>query len=147
MNGNFSGQLHFNHTDDNLQPTVTTIAEFLAFVAPNSRVLLCAIDADGKVMGESFDDYEKAERWAIEKNDAGCNLYWTVNLVRKGVTGKPDKTEIQAARGFWADADPNVKCFGSYEAARTGSGALTFSYTMDGSHNLKLFTRYCSFLS
>ena len=28
-----------------------------------------------------------------------------------------------------------------------GSGALTFSYTMDGSHNLKLFTRYCSFLS
>jgi transposase len=30
---------------------------------------------------------------------------------------------------------------------RGGSGALTFSYTMDGSHNLKLFTRYCSFLS
>jgi hypothetical protein len=31
--------------------------------------------------------------------------------------------------------------------SRRGSGALTFSYTMDGSHNLKLFTRYCSFQS
>jgi hypothetical protein len=96
-----------------------TIPEFLKFLQPDSRFLLAAIHAHtGEIVAESFSDYEQAEAWALGLNEQGNNLYYTVNLVSKGLSRKPAKSDIQATRAFWADIDPNIKRHGSYLAAR-----------------------------
>jgi hypothetical protein len=96
------------------------ISEFLAFLQPDSRFLLVAIHPNtSEITAESFTDYPQAETWALDWNGKGWNLYYTVNLTRRGLSKKASKADIQAARAFWADVDPDTKRSGDYLTART----------------------------
>src|SRR5918992_4871309 len=98
-----------------------TISEFLALITGGQgRIHLSAIEPDGHIAGRVFADYGAAEKWALEQNQAGFNIYYTANIVRKGFNGnKPSKEDIEGVREWYADADPHPEMFsGNYHAAR-----------------------------
>src|SRR5918992_3098432 len=98
-----------------------TISEFLALITGGQgRIHLSAIKPDGHIAGRVFADYRAAEEWALEQNQAGFNIYYTANIVRKGFNGnKPSKEDIEGVREWYADADPHPEMFGgNYHAAR-----------------------------
>lgn len=57
----------------------------------------------GRWFGE---DWQGATQWATAENEAGRNLYWTLNYVTPGLNKKPRKTDIIGIRGFGVDIDP-----------------------------------------
>ena len=62
--------------------TPSTIAEFLDWLRPGGSVALTSIVPDGKTATATFSDYTAAERWALEQNDAGRNVYFTPQPTR-----------------------------------------------------------------
>lgn len=52
------------------------------------------------------DDAQAAAQWAVQENAKGYNLYWTVNIVRRGLDKKPNKDDMRAARFVHVDLDP-----------------------------------------
>jgi len=69
---------------------------------------LVAIKPDtGDVRGTWFgNNAPAAARWASGQNSGGANVYWTVNVTRRGFNGKPKKTDIAGARFLHVDVDP-----------------------------------------
>ena len=68
---------------------------------------LCSIVPDGDCDGRWFgDDKVSACAWAIDENESGKNLYWTVNRVTPGCNKKPKKSDIISARFAHVDIDP-----------------------------------------
>jgi hypothetical protein len=101
--------------------TPTAIAEFLTLITGGQgRIHLSAIKPDGCIAGKVFADYKAAEEWALEQNQAGSNIYYTANIVRRGFNGnKPNKRDIEGVREWYADVDPHPEIFGGdYPAAR-----------------------------
>ncbi|MCF8190243.1 MAG: RepB family DNA primase [Polynucleobacter sp.] len=59
----------------------------------------------------------QAEAWVSGANAQGRNCYFHTNI--SDVTSKRlSKLDVKAARFAWADIDPDIKQFGSYEKAR-----------------------------
>lgn len=68
---------------------------------------LCSIGESGGVAGRWFGkDVEAATKWAVSRNVAGANIYWTVNVVRERLNQKPGKADIAFARFAHVDIDP-----------------------------------------
>lgn len=93
--------------------------EDLNFNADDARLLfeqldhihLVAIHPDPPQSNKPFGQYfgvkvDQALEWARKANGNGYNVYWTLNYVGPGVRTKPDKDQIQAARGAHCDKDP-----------------------------------------
>jgi len=51
-------------------------------------------------------EVEEAANFAVRENAKGYNVYWTVNIVRRGYHHKPKKDHIDAARFAHVDVDP-----------------------------------------
>lgn len=83
------------------------VRDFLANTV-SDHIHLIAIPPDGQPLpyGGHFDDADSAAQWAIKQNAKGYNLYWTVNIVRKGVEKKPAKSDMIGARFLHVDVDP-----------------------------------------
>ena len=60
---------------------------------------------------------KEAGDWAANENTAGFNVYWGVNQSDE-INAKSKEADITHARFCWADIDPQVKQYGSYEEAR-----------------------------
>jgi hypothetical protein len=68
---------------------------------------LVAIVPDGIAQGRYLGaDVEKAVAWAIARNEAVQNVYFTVNRVRSGCHKKPTKADIIEVRYAHLDIDP-----------------------------------------
>jgi hypothetical protein len=65
----------------------------------------------GDVFGSNFaTDIEAAIKFCATYNDAGFNVYWTVNRVKDGFTGKKaSKSDIVAGRFVHVDIDPPIE--------------------------------------
>lgn len=86
--------------------TPTTIAEFLDWLRPAGSVALTSIVPDGKTTTATFTDYADAERWALEQNGAGRNVYFTPQPTRGPVNKKPTKADIARVEFLFVDLDP-----------------------------------------
>lgn len=92
--------------DARLLPDEVAIREFLAEVIADD-IHLAAIEPDGPITGRYFgDDVESAAQWAVARNAAGGNVYWSVNRADAGVRAKPAKRDIRLARFAHVDIDP-----------------------------------------
>lgn len=84
------------------------VAEFFAKTIPD-QVHLSVIDPKRHQPVEGMDfgtNAQAAAMWALERNAAGMNVYYTVNRVRSGVATKPSKGDIIAVRFAHVDVDP-----------------------------------------
>ena len=65
-------------------PCPNAIADALVKFVPNGPVTLSAIEPDAGMRGSATfqmpEGAEDAVKWAVEKNVAGNNVYWGVNL-------------------------------------------------------------------
>jgi putative DNA primase/helicase len=90
------------------QQTPIEVRKFFNKTIPD-QMHLTAIDPNKirPTIGKDFGtDAEAASRWALERNTEGCNVYFTVNLVRDGVNSKPSKADIEGIRFGHVDIDP-----------------------------------------
>lgn len=88
-----------------MSPDSLAIASFLGAIGQGLH--LCSIGPYGGCTGRWFgEDIAAATEWAVPENDAGKNLYWTVNLVAEGCNKKPGKADIVATRFVHVDIDP-----------------------------------------
>jgi hypothetical protein len=72
-----------------------------------NQIHLVAIIPDGPAYGRVFGrDVSAATAWALQENESGRNIYFTVNEVEPGCHKKPVKSEIVAARFCHVDIDP-----------------------------------------
>lgn len=84
----------------------TDIAEFLGR-SLRTDIHLVSIVPDGGTHGRHFGaDAALATEWAIAQNEAGKNVYFTVNLVRPACHKKPTKGDIVGVRFAHIDIDP-----------------------------------------
>lgn len=83
------------------------VQETQKFLRDLDDIHLVAIEQDGPASGRHFaEDSRAATPWALEYNQGGANVYWTVNPVRAGLHKKPRKNDIVAARFAHVDIDP-----------------------------------------
>lgn len=94
--------------DEVLQPDPELCWPLLASLDQIHLVAIPAIvGTNTPVKGREFGtDIAAAVSWALERNDEGFNIYWTVNAVGPGLNWKPAKHEIEAARFAHVDIDP-----------------------------------------
>lgn len=83
------------------------VRDFLAQTI-GEHIHIIAIPPDGQPLpyGGHFDDADSAAQWVIRENAKGYNLYWTVNIVKRGVNKKPSKSDMIGARFLHVDVDP-----------------------------------------
>lgn len=93
-----------------VEPSVDTIRKFLTMLADDvGQIHLVIIDPEGSrpVEGRCFGwDVAPALAFAIARNGAGRNIYWTVNEVQRGLHKKPTKADIIGGRFAHVDIDP-----------------------------------------
>jgi hypothetical protein len=78
-----------------------------AFLSGLDQIHLVALGPGEMVSAHEFaTDAAAATTWGQMHNDAGANVYWTVNRVRDGFHRKPSKSDITAARYVHVDIDP-----------------------------------------
>lgn len=96
--------------DVNLKPDEHTARAFFKMLARQTgQVHLVAIHADGSqpVEGRDFGfDDAAAVAFAVERNAARFNIYWSVNEVRRGLHKKPSKADIVGGHFAHVDIDP-----------------------------------------
>ena len=104
-----------------VEPSVDTIRTFLTMLADDAgQIHLVVIDPEGgrPVEGRYFGwDAAPALAFAVARNEARRNVYWTVNEVRRGLHKKPTKADIIGGRFAHVDVDP-PKDGGSFDKAR-----------------------------
>jgi hypothetical protein len=97
-------------TEHTITPATDDIAKFLDMLANKiGQVHLVVIDPDGRhpLEGRDFGRHDDvALQFAIERNMAGRNIYWSVNQVRPGLHKKPTKADIISGRFAHVDIDP-----------------------------------------
>ncbi len=102
-------------------PYPDAIADALVVFVPNGPVTLSAIEPDAGMRGSATfqmpEGAEDAAKWAVEKNVAGNNVYWGVNLSNL-VNRRSKEEDIVAARFVWSDIDPKSDKGGTYATAR-----------------------------
>jgi hypothetical protein len=100
------------HQNVEPKPDLAVIEDFLSdHVVSAIHVVSIAPDKpDGdfdKIKGRYFGDAASdAAEWVARENAVGRSCYWTVNITRDGLSKKPTKADIVAARFAHADVDP-----------------------------------------
>lgn len=110
------------HDINGLSASLELIADGLKVIRPAGAIQLVAIcpqqtrpiDCRSFVMPEDIDE---AASWAYETNKTTRNVYFTVNMTSQH-SKKSSKGDIIQAIAYWADCDPQIFKFKSYEKAR-----------------------------
>lgn len=80
---------------------------FLKNVIKNDIHLVAIVPDTIHISGQYFaSDASAATAWAMERNAAGANVYWTVNICDPACGHKPTKQDIRAVRFLHCDIDP-----------------------------------------
>lgn len=82
------------------------IADFLTRFRPGGPWLLTAIIPDGDTFTKTFDNVDEAERWALDENAAGRNIYFSVNPTSRALRKKAKKSHIARVEYLHVDLDP-----------------------------------------
>jgi hypothetical protein len=85
-------------------PSNDDLVQFLTAVG--IPIVLTAIVPDGWAKTRTFSQFDDAAKWVVEQNNAGRNIYWTVNRTAGEVQSKPTKSQIVGIRWVHADIDP-----------------------------------------
>ncbi|MCC8400954.1 DUF5906 domain-containing protein [Paraburkholderia sp. MMS20-SJTN17] len=126
------------------------VRQFVDLARPDGGALtiLSIAAAGGAPAARTFD--VPAENGALvayvrKHNSMARNVYWLPNGARVRDC-KPDKTGMTRAHFCWADCDPDVAQYGTYDAARAhllGEHlerlALVASFVIDSGHGLQAF--------
>lgn len=99
---------------------------FLSSVRPSGWWVLVAIDPNvpngqpDKIEARSFAAREApdAESWIRSHNEAGRNIYWTVNPVMRPLAKKPARDDVAALEWLHVDVDPDKRLPLAEERAR-----------------------------
>jgi len=90
-----------------LAPDRAAIEGFLAQVGGDAIQLVTFPAVGGPSQARWFgDDATGAAAWATERNAAGANVYYSVNVVRAGLNKKASKEDVTAIRYCQLDVDP-----------------------------------------
>lgn len=104
-----------------LSPDRCNIHEAINTLVPNGNLTLTAIHpSKGMKDSHTFNiptQLDKASTWAVERNQSGCNVYWAPNISAVP-HAKAKASDITSARFMWADIDPKVTKFATFEQAR-----------------------------
>jgi hypothetical protein len=106
-----------NGTAEAINSIVTK--DFLTQFRAQGLLNLVAIEPDGSAIGATFEmpnQIEDAADWAVKQNGNGKNVYFTVNPVKKRISKKPGKLDIEGAEYAHVDIDPDTGV--SYEEGR-----------------------------
>lgn len=87
---------------------MSEIADFLTRFRPGGPWLLTAIVPDGMTNTRTFIDANAAERWALDENAAGRNLYFSVNQTTRALDKKATKADIARVEFLHVDLDPRA---------------------------------------
>ncbi|WP_329768241.1 VapE domain-containing protein [Stenotrophomonas muris] len=87
---------------------MSEIADFLTRFRPGGPWLLTAIVPDGMTSTRTFTDADAAERWALDENAAGRNLYFSVNQTTRALDKKATKADIARVEFLHVDLDPRA---------------------------------------
>jgi Protein of unknown function (DUF3987) len=89
------------------QPRGTAAVKFLQRFRPNGPWALTAIDPDdNRIATRTFTDGEEARRFIAKYNDAGDNLYYSINSIKRALSTKANKHDIACVEYLQVDADP-----------------------------------------
>ncbi|MFT7359270.1 hypothetical protein [Parasphingorhabdus sp.] len=129
-----------------VMPDPDTVRSFCADLAREGQIHLVSIAPDsGSICGRDFaSDVDGACNWALEQNETGKGVYWTVNSVASGIQNKPKKTDIAACRFAHADIDPPKDGAEFDRAAALDSLVLSPcppSFIIDSGNGLQAFWR------
>ncbi|TAM08291.1 MAG: hypothetical protein EPN70_00690 [Paraburkholderia sp.] len=131
---------------------IDTLRQFIQLARPSggALTLLHIAAAGGAPQARTFDvpaELDALIEYARQHNAARSNIYWLPNAAACR-DRKPAKGDMTAARFAWADCDPDIKRFGSYDAARvhlTGTHAAQLepvaSFVIDSGNGLQAFFR------
>ena len=83
-------------------------SECRALFAHLDQIHIVCIHPNGlKIVGKEFGQYvDNAVGYAEAQNNAGLNVYWSVNRVRDNLDKKASKADVVAARFIHVDIDP-----------------------------------------
>lgn len=87
---------------------MSEIADFLTRFRAGGPWLLTAIVPDGMTSTRTFTDADAAERWALDENAAGRNLYFSVNQTTRALDKKATKADIARVEFLHVDLDPRA---------------------------------------
>lgn len=87
---------------------MSEIADFLTRFRAGGPWLLTAIVPDGMTSTRTFTDADAAERWALDENAAGKNLYFSVNQTTRALDKKATKADIARVEFLHVDLDPRA---------------------------------------
>ena len=107
----------------NMIADTPTLSMQIAELIPDGQLTAATIDPldrQSSVPCQTFTMPQQAaqvEAWVSEANAQGRNCYFHSNV--SDITNRRlSKLDVKAARFVWADIDPDIKQFGSYEKAR-----------------------------
>ena len=107
----------------NMIADTPTLSMQIAELIPMGQLTLATIDPMDKqssVPCKTFvmpQQAAQAEAWVSNANAKGRNCYFHTNI-SDAVNKRLSKHDVKSARFVWADIDPDIKQFGSYEQAR-----------------------------
>ena len=107
----------------NMLADIPTLSMQIAELIPVGQLTAATIDPLDKqssVPCKTFtmpQQAAQAEAWVLKANTQGRNCYFHTN-VSDATNKRLSKADVKAARFVWADIDPDIKQFGSYERAR-----------------------------
>lgn len=104
-------------------PDIQAALAFLTAVRPSGFWVLVSIQPDGEageIETRSFaaGELEAAGQWIQRWNQAGRNIYWTVNPTGRPLAKKPSREEIVAMEYLHVDVDPDKRLPLAEERAR-----------------------------
>ncbi len=107
----------------NMIADTPTLSMQIAELIPMGQLTLATIDPMDKqssVPCKTFvmpEQVAQAEAWVSAANAKGRNCYFHTNI-SNAVNKRLSKHDVKSARFAWADIDPDIKQFGSYEQAK-----------------------------
>jgi hypothetical protein len=84
----------------------TAAIDFLKQLYPKGAWVLTAIQPEGPTVTRLFNNLEDARRFVVEHNEAGYNIYYSVNVTKGDLRSKAKKSDITFIEALHLDADP-----------------------------------------
>jgi hypothetical protein len=99
---------------EQLMPDLFHIENFLENWSGPCVLATLNPEVKGAPKVRTFDDALEAAMWAVERNEAGLNVYFHINPTLAPMQKKVSKADIKEVRWFYVDIDPSTCTSGPY---------------------------------